>query len=439
MDFLFGVSPISAVLSSDTSTFVGLGKADPVVTCSPLVQVGRGQTATRYSDADGMPLFPQDGRFVQYVDRTMRRFITTSTLLSVFAALVVHAAPTPAHADTPSPSTLQDVTADSYLVADFDTGQILAAKNPHARLRPASTQKILTALALIPVLDPAMVHTAVPADIADLATTEPGASAVGVRPGLTYRVPDLWNGVFLRSGNDAIATLVALAGGLPKTLSLMRTTARLLHATDTSVVNADGYDADGQLSSAYDLALMARAGLADPAFRAYCSLRRANMPSKAGATYEIDNENRLLGRYPGMIGVKNGYTTLAKHTFVGAAQHGSRTLIVTIMGAGPDVYQQTAKLLGWGFATASAPDPALGTLVTSDPLPRSERAPAGATPQATAPQSPTTPAKRAARKSAFFSPLGGGLGTAGLLLAATIVAAVLRRQAVRRSRPHSTI
>jgi D-alanyl-D-alanine carboxypeptidase (penicillin-binding protein 5/6) len=365
----------------------------------------------------------------------MRRFITTSALLSAFAALLVHAAPTPAHADTPSASPLQDVTADSYLVADFDTGQILAAKSPHARLRPASTQKILTALALLPVLDPGMVHTAVPADIADLAAAEPGASAVGVRPGLTYRVSDLWNGVFLRSGNDAIATLVALADGLPKTLSLMRTTARLLHATDTSVVNADGYDADGQLSSAYDLALMARAGLADPAFRAYCSLPRATMPSKAGATYEIDNENRLLGRYPGMIGVKNGYTTLAKHTFVGAAQRGSRTLIVTIMGAGPDVYQQTAKLLDWGFATTSAPDPALGTLVKSDPLPRSAKALAGVTSPAAAPQNPATPAKRSAQKSAFSSPLaiGVGVGTALLLLATTL--GVLKRRSARRSRP----
>jgi D-alanyl-D-alanine carboxypeptidase (penicillin-binding protein 5/6) len=366
----------------------------------------------------------------------MRRFITSSALLSVFAALVVHAAPTPARADTPSASPLKDVTADSYVLADNDTGQILAAKNPHGRLRPASTQKILTALALLPVLDPATVHTAVPADVADLAVAEPGASAVGVRPGLTYRVSDLWNGVFLRSGNDAIATLVSLAGGLPKTLSLMRTTATLLHATDTSVVNADGYDADGQLSSAYDLALMARAGLADPAFRGYCSLTRAKMPAaKTGATYEIDNENHLLGRYPGMIGVKNGYTTLAKHTFVGAAQRGSRTLIVTIMGAGPDIYQQTAKLLDWGFATTSAPDPALGSLVKSDLLPRGQKGQAAASATSPTPQSQQSPMKHVAHASALTSPLTISLGTVGLLLVAAAVAIALRARAVRRRRP----
>jgi D-alanyl-D-alanine carboxypeptidase (penicillin-binding protein 5/6) len=370
----------------------------------------------------------------------MRRFITSSSILSVLVAAVVHAAPTPAHADTSSPTPPPSVTADSYLVADFDSGRILAAKNPHARLHPASTQKILTALALIPVLDPAMVHTAVPADIADFAVSEPGGSAVGIRPGLSYHVSDLWNSVFLRSGNDAIATLVALAGGLPKTLGLMRDTAKLLHAADTSVVNADGYDADGQLSSAYDLALMARAGLADPSFRAYCSLRRATMPSQSGATYEIDSENRLLGAYPGMIGVKNGYTTLAKHTFVGAAQRGSRTLIVTIMGAGPDIYQQTAKLLDWGFAAASAPDPALGTLVASDPLPKRTDAPGGGTPQDIAAQHAGDTVKRTAQKSASSS-LVIGLGTAGLLLLTTaaVAVAVLRRRAVRRRRPNGVI
>ena len=364
----------------------------------------------------------------------MRRLITCSALLGVLVTIVAHAAPAPAHADTPSAPPPQSVTAESYLVADFDSGRILAAKNPHERLHPASTQKILTALALLPILSPDMVHTAVPADIAWLASSEPGASTVGIRPGLTYRVSDLWNSVFLRSGNDAIATLVALAGGLPKTLSLMQNTARLLHATDTSVVNADGYDADGQLSSAYDLALMARAGLADPGFRAYCSLRRATMPSKTGATFEIDNENRLLGTYPGMIGVKNGYTSLAKNTFVGAAQRGPRTLIVTIMGAGPDIYQQTAKLLDWGFATTAAPDAALGDLVASDPLPKSATTPAGGAPQASAVQAAVAPVKRPTPKPTGSSAFLIGLRATGALLLATVGAVVARRRVVRRRR-----
>ncbi|GAA1998755.1 D-alanyl-D-alanine carboxypeptidase [Catenulispora subtropica] len=263
-----------------------------------------------------------------------------------------------------------DVQAGAFVLADQATGLVLAERAPHQKLRPASTLKVLTALALLPKLDPAAVHVAVPDDLADFTKNEPGGSAVGVKPGLSYRVSDLWNGVFLRSGNDAVATLARMAGGVPATVDLMRQTAQRLHADDTTVVNADGYDADGQLSSAYDLALMARAGLMDPGFRAYCSLQRARFPSVNGTTYEIDNENRLLGKYQGMIGVKNGYTSLAHHTFVGAAQRNGRTLVVSVFDAGTDIYQQTAKLLDWGFGVAAG-GPGVDQLTTPDPLARS--------------------------------------------------------------------
>ncbi|NUP52456.1 MAG: D-alanyl-D-alanine carboxypeptidase, partial [Catenulispora sp.] len=263
-----------------------------------------------------------------------------------------------------------EVNAGAFVLADQGTGTILAERAPHQKLRPASTLKVLTALALLPKLDPATVHVATPEDIADFGRNEPGGSAVGVKPGLSYRVSDLWNGVFLRSGNDAVATLARMAGGVPATVDLMRQTAQRLHADDTTVVNADGYDADGQLSSAYDLALMARAGLQDPGFRAYCALQRAQFPSVNGTTYEIDNENRLLGKYQGMIGVKNGYTSQAHHTFVGAATRNGRTLVVSVFDAGTDIYQQTAKLLDWGFAVPASAS-GVDQLVNPGPLPHS--------------------------------------------------------------------
>ncbi|MEY9907893.1 D-alanyl-D-alanine carboxypeptidase (penicillin-binding protein 5/6) [Catenulispora sp. MAP12-49] len=284
----------------------------------------------------------------------------------------------PTVASPGTPPIPPDVQAGSFVIADEATGAILAERAPHDRLRPASTLKVLTALALMPRLDPSAVHLSVPGDIAALATAEPGGSAVGIKPGLSYRVSDLWNAVFLRSGNDAIATLAAMAGGEPATVDLMRQTAQRLHANDTVVVNDDGYDADGQVSTSYDLALMARAGLQDPGFRAYCSLAKAKFPSVNGTTFEIDSENRLLGKYPGMLGVKNGYTSLAHHTFVGAAERNGRMLIVSVFDAGTDIYQQTAKLLDWGFAVPAtaagvdqlaAPDPLLKSAVPNETLP----------------------------------------------------------------------
>ena len=325
----------------------------------------------------------------------------------------VPGAPTAPTLSTPAaPPVPADITVGAFIVADASNGAVLAERAPHQQLRPASTLKVLTALALMPRLDPAAVHVAVPDDIATLATAEPGASAVGVKPGLAYRVSDLWNGVFLRSGNDAIATLAHIAGGVPTTLDLMRQTAKALHATDTVVVNADGYDADGQVSSAYDLALMARAGLADPGFRSYCSMLKAQFPGVNGKTYELDSENHLLGKYPGMIGVKNGYTSLAHHTFVGAAERNGRTLIVTMVNAGPDIYQQTAKLLDWGFATPSAAS-SVDQLIASDPLPQStipnRQLPLAAVP---APAAPPAPAAAGTNSAAAAQSANGQAQTA---------------------------
>jgi serine-type D-Ala-D-Ala carboxypeptidase (penicillin-binding protein 5/6) len=309
------------------------------------------------------------------------------------------AVPAPAApAPPPIPAT---VTATAFVVADAATGRVLAERAPHQRLRPASTLKVLTALALMPRLDPASVHVSTAGELSTLYADEPGSSAVGVQPGLSYRVSDLWNGVFLRSGNDAIATLAHIAGGVPATLDLMRDTAKRLHANDTVVVNADGYDADGQVSTAYDLALMARAGLQDPGFRSYCGLTRARFPGNANSSYEIDNENRLLGKYPGMIGVKNGYTSLAHHTFVGAAERNGRTLLVTIMDAGIDIYKQTASLLDWGFA--QNPGPTVDQLVASEPLPRS------VVPQ----QAASSPASEAPAQQAQNPAKGEGAGQVG--------------------------
>ena len=144
----------------------------------------------------------------------------------------------------------------------------------------------------------------------------------------------------------------------------------------------DGYDAPGQVSSAYDLSLFARSGLQNPDFREYCSTASAQFPGDKGkdgkrATFGIQNTNRLLSGdydmkpYPGIAGVKNGSTTNAGSTFTGVAQRGDRKLLVTVMNPEKkehnEAYQEAAKLLDWGFAAADKVEP-VGRLVG----PRSE-------------------------------------------------------------------
>ena len=153
------------------------------------------------------------------------------------------------------------VQASAYVVADLDTGAVLAAKAPHAKLRPASTLKTLTALVLLPRLKKADVVVGTDAD----AGIE--GSKVGVYPGLRYSVDLLFEGMFLASGNDAVHALcVHDPGGVKGTIQRMNQKAKEIGALDTTVTDPTGLDADGQYSSAYDLALFAKAGLARPDF-----------------------------------------------------------------------------------------------------------------------------------------------------------------------------
>ncbi|GAA5058974.1 D-alanyl-D-alanine carboxypeptidase family protein [Streptomyces similanensis] len=284
----------------------------------------------------------------------------------------------------------KDLTARSWIVADAESGQVLAAHNAHWRLPPASTLKMLFADTVLPKFPAAQQHKVITSDLAGMGE---GSSLVGIKENESYSVRDLWLGVFLRSGNDAVHVLSAMNGGVGATVADMNAHAQDLQALDTHVVSPDGYDAPGQVSSAYDLTLFARSGLQKKDFRAYCSTVRAEFPGetkkdKKGKTtrdsFEIQNTDRLLSGdydmsvYPGIAGVKNGNTTNAGATFTGVAERGGRVLLVTVMNPEKkehnEVYRETAKLFDWGFQAAGKAQP-VGELVA----PRSAR---GATPAA---------------------------------------------------------
>ncbi|QJS13474.1 D-alanyl-D-alanine carboxypeptidase [Streptomyces argyrophyllae] len=264
------------------------------------------------------------------------------------------------HRDAPG---LPDVSALSWLVADAGSGEVLAAYDAHRELPPASTLKTLFALTVLPVLPSGQQHTVRYGELDDVAE---GSSLVGVEEGHTYQVADLWRGVFLSSGNDAVHVLARMGGGWEATAARMQDKARSLGALDTHVVSPDGYDAPGQVSSAYDLAVFGRAGLHNPDFARYCATVEASFPGD-GSPYSIENTNRLLtgedgvAPYPGLIGIKNGYTSNAGNTLVAAAHRGGRTLVVTVLnpqaGGGFTVYEEARSLLDWGFAAAGRVDP----------------------------------------------------------------------------------
>ncbi|WP_430741662.1 D-alanyl-D-alanine carboxypeptidase family protein [Streptomyces sp. P13-3-3] len=272
----------------------------------------------------------------------------------------------------------KELSARSWIVADAESGDVLAAHNAHWRLAPASTLKMLFADTLLPKWPGTTTHRV---ESSDLAGVGAGSSMVGVKEGESYTVHDLWLGVFLRSGNDAVHVLSAMNGGVDRTVEEMNEHAEELQALDTHAVSPDGYDAPGQVSSAYDLTLIARSGLQKKDFREYASTVRAQFPgetkkNKKGkrvrGSFEIQNTNRLLSGdydvpvYQGIAGVKNGNTTHAGATFTGVAERDGKVLLVTVMNPqkkeSNEVYKETARLFDWGFAAAGKVQP-VGELV----------------------------------------------------------------------------
>lgn len=229
-------------------------------------------------------------------------------------------------------------------------------------------QKLLLAAALMPRLDPKQVVEVKREDLADL---DPASSVMGVVEGGRYSVETLWLGLLLRSGNDAANVLARVGGGKAGRqggVDAMNKEASRLRANQTHAATPSGLDGPGQYTSAYDLALIARACFAREDFRRYITTRVAQVPAQPGKpAFQITNDNTLLDRVPGMLGGKTGFTQLARQTYVGVVERNGRRLAVTLLGAETaplGSLGEAIALLEWGFSLPS--DAKVGSLVAPD-------------------------------------------------------------------------
>ncbi|MGV0626543.1 D-alanyl-D-alanine carboxypeptidase family protein [Mycolicibacter minnesotensis] len=282
----------------------------------------------------------------------MRKLLAALAMAAV-ALSGIAATGAPAVADTAQPfgsAPIPAGPAPNWLIADLDSGQVLAEQNGYAVTPPASTIKVLLALVALEELNLDDTVVATPAD------TAVECNCAGIKPGHSYTTRQLLEGLLLVSGNDAANALADMLGGPAATVAKMTTKAADLGATATHASTPSGLDGpDGPGSTTpHDLAVIFRAAMANPAFAAITAQRSAMFPTESGER-PIVNMNELLTRYPGAFGGKTGFTDAARKTYVGGAARDGRRLVVAMMyglvreGA-PNYWDQAAALLDWGFA-----------------------------------------------------------------------------------------
>ncbi|SNR37973.1 D-alanyl-D-alanine carboxypeptidase (penicillin-binding protein 5/6) [Haloechinothrix alba] len=261
-----------------------------------------------------------------------------------------------------APDPPEEATASAWMVSDLESGDVLAASDPHGRHRPASLIKVLLAATVIDEVDPDEVVTATEEDVAQVCT------CVGLVEGEDYTVEDLLTAALIHSGNDAAHALGNALGGIPEALDAMNTLAERLQAFDTRAATTSGLDGPGMSSSAYDLSVIFRYALGQAPFNE--AVRTSTMDFSVEPDEEpvtLYNDNRLLNSYEGFLGGKTGYTNAARHTYLGAAQREHATVAVVLLHAEArpiPVPEQASALLDYGFDLAEGDYDAVGQLAS---------------------------------------------------------------------------
>ncbi|MDR0569842.1 MAG: D-alanyl-D-alanine carboxypeptidase [Clostridiales Family XIII bacterium] len=287
-----------------------------------------------------------------------------AAVLAVAAPLGLAGFPLPTGAEVfagkPSPA----VTADAAILVDARTGEILYSKDIHKKEYPASTTKIMTALLALENLELNEIVT-----VDDKSPYTKG-SKIALNPGEEVSVEELLYCTLIPSANDAAEALaVRVSGSLESFAALMNKRAKELGAQDTHFVNPSGLESEEHVTSAFDLAMFARAAMKDERFRHFVSTYSYTMAPTNKQPQErlMHNTNRLLYdgthkvtyegaprpiKYEGVTGIKTGYTAQAGYCLVAGARRDGTELIAVLMRSASDNarYLDAISLLEYGFS-----------------------------------------------------------------------------------------
>lgn len=252
-----------------------------------------------------------------------------------------------------------DISAPSAILMEATTGTILYEKNAHEKMRPASITKIMTLILIFEALENDIIQKSDVVTVSEYASGM-GGSQVYLEPGETQTVDDLIKCISIASANDAcVAMAEHLAGSEEAFVAKMNEKAQTLGMNDTTFYNCCGLEAEGHLTTAYDIALMSRElSVNHPDIHNYCTIWMDSITHntrKGSFEFGLTNTNKLIRYYSHATGLKTGYTSLSKYCLAATATKNNINLISVVMAEeSPTVRNKdSVTLLDYGFANCN--------------------------------------------------------------------------------------
>jgi D-alanyl-D-alanine carboxypeptidase (penicillin-binding protein 5/6) len=260
----------------------------------------------------------------------MRKY---SLLISiVFLLTFISATDAFAETENSQPETLAD-DAKSAILMERDTGEILFNKNPHEKLPPASMTKIMTLLLIMEALEAGTLSNDEMIRISERAASM-GGSQIFLEAGEEMSVDDLLKGVAVASGNDAsVALAERIAGSEEAFVEKMNEKVKELGLENTKFQNTTGLPAENHYSTSYDMAVIAKELLKYESITDYTSIYEDYLRKGDENEFWLVNTNKLVRFYPGVDGLKTGYTNEAKYCLTATAKKDDMRVIAVVMGA----------------------------------------------------------------------------------------------------------
>jgi D-alanyl-D-alanine carboxypeptidase len=258
--------------------------------------------------------------------------------------------------------------AEAHLLIEADSGKVLEAENATIPWYPASVTKMMTAYVTLKAVKDGKITLDTLVTVSPTAASQ-SPSKMGFRPGTQVTIDNALKMMLVKSANDmAVVLAEGVGGSIDGFSAMMNDTAQKLGMTQTSYVNPNGLPADGQITSARDLAILARAIIHDlPEYEYF-----VHIPSIRFGRRVTQNFNKLIGRYPGADGFKTGFICASGYNLVASATRDGRRLIAVVLGASSGTMRavRAAQLLDRGFSgnTLAWLKPSLGTVNNLVPI-----------------------------------------------------------------------